>query len=101
MTPSMFLFFSLHDDLPILAFVSAACLQRQPSGGRRRLGSLYVSTGASLVPHITLVLFIRVFIIGGSSNVAQLAGEAGFGLWSLWAGAWLPLFCGSPVAFVV
>src|SRR5437763_2671659 len=101
MNSLLFLFIWIGSQVLQVALTSAAYLQPRPPGGGRQLGPLYVSTAASLVPLITLVLFLRVFVIGGSSNVAQIAGEAGMGLWSLWASAWLPLFCGIPIVFVV
>ena len=66
-----------------------------------RRKALQWSTGASFVPLITLVLFLRVFVIGGISHVAQLTGEEGMGLWGLWAAAWMPLFCCIPVVVVI
>ena len=60
-----------------------------------------MSVVASVLPLVTLLLFLRVFVIGGSSNVAQLAGESGLDLWSLWFHAWPLLFFGNPVAFMV
>ena len=38
----------------------------------------------SLMPLFTLTTFVYVFVIGGSSNVAQLAGGSGLDLWSFW-----------------
>lgn len=68
---------------------------------QKRLSSLKVSALASILPMFTLLLFITVFVIGGSSNVAQLAGEEGQDPWTLWAIAWPLLFIGNPVAFFV
>lgn len=66
-----------------------------------QFGSLKAAGIAAVVPVITLMLFVRVFVVGGSSNVAQLAGDNGFSLWSLWAGWWPLLFFGNPISFVV
>ncbi|MBN2022663.1 MAG: hypothetical protein JW809_07695 [Pirellulales bacterium] len=62
---------------------------------------LTVSFFASIPPWTTLFLFLIVFVIGGSSNVAQLAGDSGFGLWSLWCSWWLLLFFANPIALAV
>ncbi len=60
--------------------------------------SLLISGLSSVLPLIALVLFLRVFVIGGSSNVAQMAGEDGYALWKLWFSAWPFLIFGIPVA---
>lgn len=67
----------------------------------RRVTTLNVSGMACLVPFVTLLLFLLVFVVGGSSNVAQIAGEGGRSLWSLWFRMWPLLYMGNPVAFVV
>jgi hypothetical protein len=91
----------------LLLWVSSQALQlvfgvlAMQTSEKKLLGSLKVSALASILPSITLILFITVFVIGGSSNVAQLAGEAGQGLWTLWAGFWPLLFIGNPIAFFV
>jgi hypothetical protein len=46
---------------------------------------------SAIVPTITLELFLRVFVIGHSSNVAQLAGSNGIDLWELWFNALFPV----------
>ena len=76
---------------------------REPANasGRGHTGSLVLAGFASLLPAVTLMLFIVVFVIGGSSNVAQLAGEGGRSLWTLWFHVWPPLFIGNPLAFLV
>jgi hypothetical protein len=81
-------------------FCGVALLQTPVSGGQKRIRALVVSGIASLLPLITLMLFLRVFVIGGSSNVAQIAGESGMDLWSLWFGVWPLLFVGNPAAFL-
>jgi predicted 3-demethylubiquinone-9 3-methyltransferase (glyoxalase superfamily) len=77
-------------------YVDAPALKRarrQVKGG---------ATGvASVLPPITLLLFLRVFVLGGSSKVAQLAGESGFDLWRVWFHASPLLFLGNPLAFSV
>lgn len=81
--------------------VGALALRPRPeSSGQRRIGALSLSGVASVVPLVTLLLFLGVFVIGGSSNVAQFAGESGLGLWSLWFHAWPLLFFGNPPAFL-
>src|SRR5438477_7462456 len=69
--------------------------------GRRRLGSLMASAFASILPLMTLILFLRVFVIGGSSNVAQLAGDEGYDLWHLWFSAWPLLLLGDPAGVLI
>lgn len=83
-----------------LGFAVAAFWQTATPDGFRARRSLYVSAAASLVPLVTLCLFIRVFVIGRSSNVAQFAGDDGFRLWALWADEWLPLLFCNFVVFV-
>lgn len=73
---------------------------RDEPAERKRHAALMVSAIASILPLVTLGLFLHVFIIGGSSNVAQLAGEAGMDRWSLWLRAWPVLSFGSPLAFL-
>lgn len=63
--------------------------------------AVIVSAIASLVLCLELVLFVRVFVIGGSSNVAQFAGAEGHGLWREWFKAWPLFMCGSPLALLV
>jgi hypothetical protein len=69
--------------------------------GKKQLDSLKVSALGSILPIVTLLLFITVFVIGGSSNVAQFAGEAGRGLWTLWLVFWPLLFIGNSISFFV
>src|SRR5262249_1354027 len=101
MNPWLFLFLWVGAQALQLTLAVLAVRQRPDASGRKRLGSLVVSGVASVLPVVTLVLFLRVFVIGGSSNVAQLAGESGFDLWSLWFHAWPLLFVGNPLAFLV
>lgn len=79
----------------------AAVWQRRSDQEPKRLGSLVVSFFASILPWITLLLFLVVFVIGGSSNVAQLAGESGLELWSLWLHPWPLLLFGDLIAIIV
>ncbi len=44
----------------------------------------WVSAIVSLIPLVSLIFVIRIFVVGGSSNVAQFAGGSGANLWSLW-----------------
>jgi hypothetical protein len=84
-----------------LTFAILAVRGQSDASGHKRLGTLVASGVASVLPLITLLLFLRVFVIGGSSNVAQLAGESGLDLWSLWFHMWPLLFFGNPLAFWV
>jgi hypothetical protein len=63
--------------------------------------AVWISAAAAIVPAITLMLFVCIFVIGGSSNVAQLAGESGMDLWSLWFDVWPFLFFTNPLILVV
>ena len=78
-----------------------AVRQEPDAKGIRRHGALVPSAMASVLPLMTVLLFIRVFVIGRSSNVAQFAGDSGFDLWRLWFHAWPLLFFGNPLAFLV
>src|SRR5262245_11267018 len=62
---------------------------------------LVLSAVGSVVPVATLLLFIRVFVIGGSSNVAQFAGADPHNLWGLWFRAWPLMYFGNPPSVVV
>lgn len=66
-----------------------------------RLTALILSALGSLVPASTFLLFLLVFVIGGSSNVAQLAGEPDMGLWRLWFNAWPMLLFGTALSGLV
>jgi len=101
MNPWLFLLVWVGSQTMSLVFAILAVRQPPDATGQRRLGSLWVSGLASILPLITLLLFLRVFVIGGSSNVAQLAGDGGYSLWSLWFDAWPILFFGNPIAFLV
>ena len=81
--------------------LGAFAIRREYSTNKRRLGTLIASGLGGILPLATLLLFIRVFVIGGSSNVAQLAGYEGRALWTLWFHAWPLLFFGNPIAFWV
>lgn len=100
MNPWIFLFAWVGSQTLQLIFAALAVFRRTEPDGRRRLGSLIASTLATILPLITLLLFVVVFVIGRSSNVAQLAGESGYKLWSLWCGVWPLLFLGNPVALL-
>jgi hypothetical protein len=96
----LFLFLWVGFQVLQLVFVTRALRRQHDTSGRKRIIALAVSGVASIVPFITLVLFLWVFVIGGSSNVAQLAGESGLDLWSLWFHVWPLLFAGNPPAFL-
>lgn len=68
---------------------------------RRGTASLWLSAIASIAPLATLSIFTVVFVIGKSSNVAQLAGDEGFGFWQLWLSAWPILFFANPLFLLV
>jgi len=101
MNPWLFLGLWIGSHAMQLAFGATALRKQQAGPEPKRLGSLSVSFYGSILPWITLILFIVVFVIGGSSNVRQLAGKSGYELWSLWCGMWPLLFVGNPVAFLV
>jgi hypothetical protein len=81
-----------------LTFGIVALRQRIDPQRPTRHVSLLISGLSSFLPFIALALFLRVFVIGGSSNVAQLAGDEGLDLWHLWFSAWPFLLFGIPVA---
>lgn len=71
------------------------------TGLGRHVPSLCLAGLSGIVPSMTLVLFLRVFVIGGSSNVAQMAGESGYDLWHLWYTFALLFFFANPVSVIV
>ncbi len=84
-----------------LYFGILAIRQQPDANNGRRLTSLTLSGIASMLPFFTLLLFLFVFVIGGSSNVAQRAGQSGMDLWGLWFDLWPLLYFGNPPAFFV
>jgi hypothetical protein len=101
MNPWLFLFLWAGSQVLQLILAAFALSRRPDLSGQRRLGGLALSAAASVLPLLTLVLFLMVFVIGGSSNVAQHAGESGMGLWRLWFHAWPLLFFSNPLAFLL
>lgn len=67
---------------------------------RRRFGAIRVSCAAMAAPLLTITLFVWIFVIGRSSNVAQLAGPDGRGLWRLWLAVWQLLFFMCPASLL-
>lgn len=96
----MFLFLWLASQSLQLIFGVLAVRQQPDVIAERKLGSRVLAGLASIPPIITLWLFVRVFVVGGSSHVAQLAGESGFDLWSSWGDWWPVLFFGNSLAFL-
>lgn len=92
------LFFWIGSQSMQLVFGVLAFRQISAVGDGKRITALLVSWVASIPPLCTLLLFLTVFVIGGSSNVAQLAGESGRELWRLWLGAWPLLLFGNLLA---
>jgi|WetSurMetagenome_2_1015567.scaffolds.fasta_scaffold234877_1 hypothetical protein len=84
-----------------LALVAVAFSNRRKSLADNHVAPLVLSSTAAIVPLGTLVLFLLVFVIGHSSNVAQIAGESGYGLWHLWFTVWPLLLLGNVVAGLV
>ena len=72
-----------------------------PPDQTRRFRASEIAAYASVLPLLTLLLFIRVFVIGRSSQVAQLAGDSGFELWRLWTDFWPLFFFSSPIVFLI
>ncbi len=93
----------------VLSAASVACVvvtiiasrQRWIAGRQSHWSSLALGAAAGISPLVTLSLFLVVFVFGGSSNVAQLAGESGFDLWSLWFHAWPFLLFSNPASAVI
>jgi hypothetical protein len=67
----------------------------------RHYGSLVLSAVGGVTPAAALVLLTWVFVIGGSSNVAQFAANGGLGLWSLWSHVWPVLLLGNGVSVLL
>jgi hypothetical protein len=80
-----------------LLLLAVTLAQARRMRGRRRWASVFVGMAAMVGPLITLTLFLAVFVIGGSSNVAQLAGNRA-DLWSLWFDAWPILLLVNPLS---
>ncbi len=76
-------------------------LRQQRKKREPPLNSLIASAIGGILPLLALVLFLWVFVIGGSSNVAKLAGAQGRTLWRLWFSWWPALFLGLPVTGLV
>lgn len=83
----------------VLAFVSAR--EWRWLGRRRTQRAIVVSGVAMIHPVLTLVVFTLVFLVGRSSNVAQLAGSGGYDWWGLWFDFWMPALLATPVAGLV
>jgi hypothetical protein len=62
--------------------------------------ALHFSLFASCASLLTLAAFLWVFVIGGSSNVAQMAGPGGLGRWSFWYEAWPFMLMANPLALM-
>lgn len=77
-----------------------SCLDAVQDVRPMRLWSLALSMIASLPPVAAFAIVLHVFVIGGSSNVAQGAVDTG-DLWSLWVHAFCPLFFSNLCAFPV
>ncbi len=58
---------------------------------RRKQLPLAGVLGSHAVPSIVAVVMTYIFLIAGGATVAQLAGEPGMDMWSLWFNLW-PLF---------
>jgi hypothetical protein len=101
MNPWVLLFLWIIAQSLQVVFALSAIGTRDHAKVENRLGSLTVSGFAAVLPLLTFVLFLGVFVIGRSSNVAQLAGEDGYELWKLWFHAWPLLFFGNPVSLLV
>jgi hypothetical protein len=86
----------LHAALAAAAFICPPVIAEP-----RRVGALAASTLITFMPLITLFFFIKVFVIGQSSNVVQIAGESGYALWALWAHMWPLLLIGNAIAWLV
>ena len=78
---------------------TAFAVERRNAEGNSRT-ALIVSAGATAIPLIALLVFVRVFVVGGSSNVAQIAGESGYELWRTWFHVWPLLFLGSSISWL-
>lgn len=84
-----------------IVFAVLAIPQKRTGDEKRKLGALITSMVTTIFPLVCLVFFLRVFVLGGSSNVAQFAGEERMKLWSLWFSVWGYLFLSTSLAFVI
>jgi hypothetical protein len=87
---------ALHAVLVVWAFARPPVV-----AGPKRPASLLASSVAAIAPLLTLIVFVRVFVIGHSSNVAQMAADSGYDLWSLWFHVWPLLLFANLVAGLV
>jgi hypothetical protein len=88
--------------LLLQAVCGVASLRRPtaPDAPRYR-GSLVLLAVGAVAPAAALALFAWVFVIGGSSNVAQFAADGGLGLWRLWSHAWPVLLLGNAASVLL
>jgi uncharacterized BrkB/YihY/UPF0761 family membrane protein len=81
------------------AFLSSHVCKAMHSEANKSVNTMLFSVALfSMFPICTLLLFISVFVIGGASNVAQVAGEQGLSLWKLWHSVWPLLWIGNPIS---
>ena len=83
-----------------VAFVALVicALCRRPRSKPHPVFALVFSVLGNVVTILTIFYFTKVFIIGKSSNVAQMAGRDGEDLWSLWFHVWEPLLLFTPLS---
>jgi hypothetical protein len=101
MNPWLFLGLWTASELAVIAFGTCALVRHRRAVNDFWPGSLVVAILAALFPFGTFSIFVAVFVIGQSSNVAQIAGSDGMDLWTLWFNAWPALFICNPASFGV
>lgn len=87
--------------LLLQAVLACRALQRSWSSDEKRNDvALPLSIMVALMPLMSLLIYLRIFVIGGGSSIAQLAGPDGMRLWSLWVNLWPILALGNLGAFL-
>lgn len=81
--------------------LAAAVWRQRRRGPRTSIAGPVLSAASLLFPLLTLALFLWVFVFGGSSNVAQLAGGSGADLRDLWISFWPILLLGNPASALI
>ena len=69
----------MHIALSVIAY-----MRQEFQRGPLEASSSGLSIAGAAVPLLSLLVFLRVFVFGGGSNVAQMADGGGEDLWELW-----------------
>lgn len=85
--PCFFLFLWV-GGLMVQAAFEIHCFRRQARISKFNSVPLVLSSIGSIAPLISLIVFVWVFVVGRSSNVAQVAAGSDQNLWSFWFHSW-------------